>query len=139
MNKTNFILAITLAFVAGLLAHKYIGKKAFAANEEPAKPAYMLISVNEIHPDKMGPYKKSVGPVAAKFGGIELLAVAPLNKIQVMEGEWEKPGLLVLEKFESMDALQQFWHSDEYKEVKKLREGHAEVNFFIAVEGMAKK
>ena len=98
-------------------------------------PAYMIISVNEINPDKMGPFKSAVRPIVQSVGGAELLAVAPLEKVEVLEGAFDNPGLLLIERFDSMEAIRKYWYSDEYSEAKKLRDGHAEANFFIALEG----
>ncbi|MGI9228583.1 MAG: DUF1330 domain-containing protein [Gammaproteobacteria bacterium] len=109
--------------------------KEAALNESAKRPAYLIISVNEIHPDKMGPYKKAVRPLAQKAGGTTLLGLSRQEDIEVLEGEWNYPGILLIERFESMDALKSFWYSEEYEAAKKLREGFAEANFFVAIEG----
>ena len=57
------------------------------------------------------------------------------EKIEVMEGSWNFSGVLVIEKLPSMAALKRFWNSEEYQEVKKLRAGITETNFFVAIEG----
>lgn len=99
-------------------------------------PAYLIISINEIRPEMLGPFKKAVRPIVQeKAGGAELLAFSKQKDIQLLEGKWENQGILLIERFKSMEALKAYWYSDEYTEVKKLREGHAEANFFIAVEG----
>ncbi len=98
----------------------------------------MIISVEELAPEKMTPYKQAVGPVAKKFGGIELLAFANPDQIQVMEGSWDHSGLLLIEEYVSMAQLKAFWYSNDYQEVKKLREHYAKVNFFIAVNGRSR-
>jgi uncharacterized protein (DUF1330 family) len=33
-----------------------------------------------------------------------------------------------------MDALLEFWHSDEYQAAKKYREGQLDLNFIVAIE-----
>ena len=135
MKQLIYGLGIVLCFACGWTASEMM-RTAEAAEDEGERPAYMIISVNEIHPDKMGPYKQAVGPVAReKAGGIELLAVSQEQGIRVMEGTWELPGLLLIERYKSMEALEEFWYSDEYQEVKKLRDGFAEANFFLAIEG----
>ena len=56
------------------------------------------------------------------------------SSVRVLEGDWPFEGRLIVEKFASMDALLSFWNSPEYQAAKKLREGHIEANFIIAVE-----
>ena len=34
-----------------------------------------------------------------------------------------------------MEELLAFWNSPGYREAKKLREGHVEMNFIVAIEG----
>lgn len=135
-----YIVGLLICFGAGwLLKGQALTAPVKADTTSPqtpqSTPAYMIISVNEINPDKMGPFKAAVRPIVQGVGGAELLAVAPQGKFEVLEGEFDFPGLLLIEKFESMDAIKRYWYSDEYTEVKKLREGHAEANFFIAIEG----
>lgn len=135
-----YILGLIVCFAAGWLIR---GNAINAAPiEKPSQvatpvqnPAYMIISVNEINPDKMEPFKKATRPIVQSVGGAELLAVSPQNNIEVLEGKFDYPGLLLIEKFESMDAIKSYWYSDAYAEAKKLRAGHAEANFFIAIEG----
>lgn len=134
MNTIGYIAGLVAFFAAGwFLSGK--AQKSVPLETETSTPAYMVISVNEINPDKMDPFKKAVRPIVQSVGGAELLAVAPLSKVEVLEGEFDNPGLLLIEKFESMEAIKRYWYSDDYKEAKKLREGHAEANFFIAIEG----
>ena len=103
--------------------------------EVAERPAYLIISINEIDREKMAPYFEAVRPLVQKAGGAELLGLAQQDDIEVLEGEWDFPGILVIEKFNSMEALKSYWYSEEYEEVKKLRQGPAEANFFIAIEG----
>ena len=137
MKQSIYVTSLVLCFAGGWVASQTLGA-AQAAEAEQERPAYMIISVNEIHPEKMGPYKQAVGPVAREIaGGIELLAVSDEQSVRVMEGSWDLPGLLLIERYKSMEDLEKFWYSDEYQEVRKLREGFAEANFFVAIEGRA--
>lgn len=143
MKIALYILGLLVCFSAGWLLKGSQGEPVDPKNSAPVTkvstsgqtPAYMIISVNEINPDKMEPFKKATRPIVQSVGGAELLAVSPQSNIEVLEGEFDYPGLLLIEKFESMDAIKRYWYSDEYAEAKKLREGHAEANFFIAIEG----
>ena len=51
-----------------------------------------------------------------------------------MEGSLEGRSLVVFE-FQSMEAMHSFWDSPEYAEVKKLRQGSAELDVW-AVPGV---
>jgi len=126
--------ALALCFLSGV-AMTLIFNVAVAEDGKKQPPAYLIISVNEIHPEKLGPYKKAAGQLTKKYGGAKLLGLSTAENIEILEGNWEFPGLLLVEKFESMEALKQYWYSDEYQDVKKLREGYAEANFFVAIEG----
>ena len=135
MKKIAYGAGLLASFAAGCAIDT--GPSAIAAAEDTVpNPAYMIISINEINPEELGPFKEAVRPIVQeKAGGAEMLAVAQERDVEVLEGTWDNPGLLIIERFKSMDALKAYWYSDEYTEVKKLREGHAEANFFIAVEG----
>jgi uncharacterized protein (DUF1330 family) len=53
---------------------------------------------------------------------------------EVLEGSLEGRSLVVFE-FQSMEAMHSFWDSPEYAEVKKLRQGSAELDVW-AVPGV---
>ena len=99
-----------------------------------AGPAYVIVSTKVHAPDKLGPYLDAAIPLAEKAGLNVLAAGNSGSSVRVLEGEWPYQGRLVVEKFSSMDALLSFWNSPGYQAAKKLREGHIETNFIIAVE-----
>ena len=92
------------------------------------------MSAKIVHPDQLGPYREAAVPLAEKAGMKVLAAGNSGSSVRVLEGEWPYQGRVVVEKFDSMDALLSFWNSPEYQAAKKLRERHVEVNFIIAVE-----
>jgi hypothetical protein len=53
------------------------------------------------------------------------------------QGEWPFEGTFMIERFNSLQAVLDFWYSSGYQEAKKLREGLVDVDFLIAVEGVA--
>ena len=66
-----------------------------------------------------------------KKAGLEFLAVGNSDEgIQVLEGTWPFNGLVVIEKYDSMDALLKFWNSPEYRKAKKLRDGLMDCQFY---------
>ena len=100
--------------------------------------AYLIISVNEMHIDQMGPYFESTPPILGKYvDNVETLANAVEEDIVTLEGEWNFPGRILIEEFSSMEELKAYWYSDEYQAAILLREGLVEMNFAIAIEGAA--
>lgn len=71
-----------------------------------------------------------------KNGGGELVVAGETNQfMDQYEGQWNEGARFTLFKFPSMDALQNFWKSDEYQAVKHLRTDVIAPNFTFAVEG----
>ena len=126
---------LVAAFALGFLAAHLVDFDAVAASAAAnARPAYVIVSAKIPHPDELGPYREAALPLAEK-AGMEVLAAGDSgSSVHVLEGEWPYEGRLIVEKFDSMDALLSFWNSPGYQAAKKLREGHVEVNFIIAVE-----
>ena len=129
-NTTRTVLSLASIFLLGYAtAHWH----APAPRAQGVKPAYLIISAEWLEPDKLGPYTAAARPLADR-AGVEILGSATGSTLQVLEGEWPYKGNVVLEKFDSMDALLSFWNSPEYQEAKKLREGFIKPNFIIAME-----
>ncbi len=132
LNRAGGLVA---AFVLGFWAAHPTDFGAVAAPVAAgAKPAYVIVSAKIVHPDQLGPYREAAVPLAEK-AGMEVLAAGDSgSSVRVLEGEWPYQGRLVVEKFDSMNALLSFWNSPGYQAAKKLREGLVEVNFIIAVD-----
>ena len=99
------------------------------------KAAYLIISVYEPDPQKVEPYQKAVKALQPK-PQIQPIAFGQEDQVQLIEGEWNNKGLLLIEKFPSMQTLKDFWFSERYQDVKKLREDVAQVNFMVAIEAV---
>jgi uncharacterized protein (DUF1330 family) len=98
---------------------------------DTTKPIYLIVSGRVVQPEKLAPYAEASGPLA-KAAGLEFLAH---SKPVLLEGKWPyKDGMVAVEKFTSREELEKFWHSDAYKQAKKLREGVVDIDFIIAVE-----
>ena len=52
----------------------------------------------------------------------------------MLEGDWRPKRIVVLE-FEDLEAAKRWYHSPEYREAKRLREGAATLRA-VAVEGL---
>jgi len=81
-------------------------------------------------PSKFSQYVKSVDPVTIRRGGRLMAAGSP----DLVEGEFPLEQALVFE-WPTRQAASEFWHSEEYTEIKKLREGAAVIRT-ITIEGI---
>ncbi len=93
-------------------------------------PAYLIVYETITDPSKFSQYVKTVDPVLTRRGG-RLVASGPP---EVVEGEFPWQGVLVFE-WPTRQAASDFWHSKEYTEIKKLREGAAVIKAII-IEGI---
>lgn len=104
------------------------------AAENAAKPAFLIVSSDRnpgVTAADYAPYLQAASPLASAAGlTMEASAQTPV----VFEGDWPY-GNLAVERFASMEALQEFWYSDTYQAAKQLRAGLSTVNFIVGVEG----
>jgi len=137
MNPT---IGYTVAAITGVLIGFILRGQASSPETTTAgteRPAYLIVSVVEPDdPTLMQPYQEASGPLGREMAGAQPLGFAAPGEVEVLEGNWDMPGLLLVEQFTSMDALKSYWSSPEYTEVKKLRDGLAEVNFIVAIDGV---
>ena len=92
-------------------------------------PAYMIIACKIHERDKfVSGYGKAVPPLVEQFGG-EYVVVAP--GAELLEGALEGYGSIAISKWPDKAAAKRFWDSDEYAEVKKLREGLADAEVLL--------
>lgn len=131
-RRVWIVVAATLAVVAFMAGIGVAG--AVSAQQDKAPPAYLVVSTKALDADKLGAYSAAAGPLASG-AGIEVIAGRPDSTVSVLEGKWPYEEGIVIEKFDSMAALKEFWYSDGYQEAKKLREGALKVNFIVAVDG----
>ena len=86
--------------------------------------ALLIIQASVLHREAYRAYQAAVQPLIQRFGGrLRATGVG----IEVLEGG--SPGRrLVVFEFPSMEALRSFWSSPEYADLRRLREGAAEVD-----------
>ncbi len=81
--------------------------------------AYCLFQNLEItEPKKMQEYVTQVKPVTASFGGEYIVSG---GEVEVKEGDWQ-PTWPVMIKFPSLKQARDWYDSEEYQPLKKLRE-----------------
>ncbi len=139
MKYGFYILSMACAFALGAVTFGTPSGKVLADKSEAASaelPAYMIVSGHRLKPpEAMTAYRQAAGPLAMA-AGYQLLATQPTkDKIQLLEGEWNHDGFLLVEKYTSMEALLKFWNSPEYQAAKKLRADAVKMDFIVAIEG----
>ena len=93
--------------------------------------AYMIVQIKITREDGWPEYRKQVSELFALHGGRYLIRGGP---VEVLEGSYDGRRLVIFE-FSSMEVIRSVWHSPEYAEVKRLREGSGELDVW-AVPGV---
>lgn len=92
-------------------------------------PAYMIITAKVHDREKfITGYGAAAAALIPKFGG-EYLLRGP--GAELLEGSFGEGASMVISKWPSREAARAFWNSPEYAEVRKLREGLAEVQVLL--------
>jgi uncharacterized protein (DUF1330 family) len=92
---------------------------------------YIIVDVEVTDPGKYAEYVKVVPPTISAFGGRFLVRG---GKAANLEGDWQ-PGRVVVLEFDSVEAANNWWASEDYKAPKALRQS-ASVTNMIVVEGV---
>ncbi len=90
--------------------------------------ALMLIQCRITNVEKFMAYGKATPAVVEQYGG---RYIAMRGATELLEGDWDEQTKVVISEWPSMEAARTFWHSSEYREAKKLREGAAEVQVLL--------
>lgn len=93
--------------------------------------AYIIIRVEVSDPSLLKSYQTATPPIIEKYQGKFLVRG---GETLTLEGPKEHRRLVILE-FPDLQTAKEFYHSPEYAEAHKLREGLAKFEL-IAVEGI---
>jgi uncharacterized protein (DUF1330 family) len=93
-------------------------------------PAYVIVETDIHDPEQYTRYQAAVPASLAAYGGRFIVRG---GEMAVLEGDWQ-PKRLVAVEFDDLDAAQRWYHSPEYAEAKRLREGAGTLKM-VAVEG----
>ena len=93
-------------------------------------PAYIIARVHAEKPELLKEYADSTPPALEKYHGKYL---ARGGKTVTLEGPAENRRIVIIE-FPTLEDAEIYYHSPEYAESRKLREGIA-VAEFIAIDG----
>ena len=89
--------------------------------------AFMFIQANITDPEKFMEYAKRAPTLIAEHGGRYRCM---RGAVEQLEGKSDNRKIVVSE-WPSMDAARTFWNSPAYEELKKLREGAAEIDVYL--------
>jgi uncharacterized protein (DUF1330 family) len=94
-------------------------------------PAYVIVETDIHDPEQYERYKEA-SPDAVHGGGGRFVVRG--GELAVLEGDWNPSRLVILE-FPDLDAVKRWYSSDAYQDVKRLRDGAANLRM-VAVEGV---
>jgi uncharacterized protein (DUF1330 family) len=93
--------------------------------------AYVIAQVDVNDPERYADYRKMVPTSLEAYGG---KFIARGGNAEVLEGEKQLPGRLVIIEFESMERAKAWWASEEYRDAKALRQATSNGTLFL-IEG----
>ncbi len=101
----------------------------------PGPPAYIVIEakLKQSEMERFATYASKVSPLVEKYGG-EYVVLG--GRHEALEGDWGETKV-VLHKWPNSSMAKRFWNSEEYQEIKKIREGTGEFRIMM-VEGLEK-
>ena len=135
-----FILLICAPFhldFAAAFAMKYPSQPPSSiSNNAASAPAYLVIEaqIKSTEMKQFSLYAAKVPPIVAKYGG-EYIVLG--GEHVPLEGDWGETRI-VLHRWPCKSMAKDFWESEEYKEVKKLRQGTGNFRIML-VEGLKKE
>lgn len=111
--------------IISLLAGAFLSTAAFSQAQPATKgegpPGYIYVTGWYKDAGLFREYGRAVGPVMREYGfEASFLGLEGIN-MRVLEGDWI-PGRIMLLKFPSGEHVRRFWWSDDYQEVKKIRD-----------------
>jgi uncharacterized protein (DUF1330 family) len=92
--------------------------------------AYMVAEMDVTDAEAYEAYKAAAGELITRYGGRYLSRGGPSA---VLEGEAPKRVVIVV--FDSIEAAQRWYRSDDYQAARRLRDGAAKARLFV-VEGL---
>ena len=80
-------------------------------------PGFVIFNIKIKKPEEYKEYVDKVTPIAKKFGGEYIVRVC---ETKVIEGVWTYPRTIII-KFPSYEKALEWYSSEEYKPIKKIR------------------
>lgn len=92
--------------------------------------AYLIAQINVTNEESYKEYLTKVTPIVAKYGGSYIVRA---GKFKTVLGNWNFERNVVI-KFPSYEIALEWYESDEYKPVRKIREDNS-IGNVIFIEG----
>jgi uncharacterized protein (DUF1330 family) len=90
--------------------------------------AYLIVDVTTIVDEETyAAYRSKVNKGLTKAGGEYLVRGGSL---QVLEGDWS-PNRIVVVRFPSTEAARRWWNSEEYSDLKQMRQASTITNMIL--------
>lgn len=89
--------------------------------------AYIIVQIAVTDPVRYEDYRRAAPGAIRQYGGRYIVRG---GKVEIMEGSHDGRRIVVLE-FPTLDDARRFWHSPEYAEARKFREGAATMDAWL--------
>lgn len=89
---------------------------------------YFVLQIEWLDSEARGSYVERLGNLLSRHGG-EIIVAS--KDFAVVEGTW-KPGLLVILRFPTVNALRDWYDSPEYRPLRELRLGGSRSDAIVA-------
>ncbi|MDC0074710.1 DUF1330 domain-containing protein [Alphaproteobacteria bacterium] len=90
--------------------------------------AYMFVKAKITDPIKFSEYTKEMQSLVPNYGGKYLTKGAVS---EVLEGLFDVKQKVLIAQYPSVNSIKKLWNSEEYKRIKKLREGACKVQVIV--------
>ena len=90
-------------------------------------PGFVIFNIKIKKPEEYKEYVDKVTPIAKKFGGEYIVRG---GETKVIEGVWTYPRTIII-KFPSYEKALEWYSSEEYKPIKKIRLDNSVSNWII--------
>ena len=102
------------------------------------KAAYLVACGTMLDGEPDPEYAKRATAPALKAGLTPIAGGEVGTNVEVLEGELPAgTRFMAIEQFDSMEALQTFWHSEEYQSAIPFRKDSVKMHFIAALKGIA--
>ena len=89
---------------------------------EAERPGFLFVTGFATNTEVIAKYARTLPAIYEKFSGYYLASGSPGHGVNVLEGDWE-PRAIILAKFPTVESVNAFWWSPEYRASATIREG----------------
>ncbi len=122
-----------LLIASGIAIGTFIDTGVAAPTEED-QPGFLIVAGKTLDTTGLEAYVAAAGDAISSAGLKRVGRSGEIIPAHVLEGTWPYDGFIAIEQVQSIDQLITFWNSDEFQQIKRLRDGKIEIHFAVAVE-----